>query len=288
MHPARRLWRVLEPIHAVTYFAPESRAAAKEAGLRGFWMGYFGFRAAPLGPVGPEVVGASFFNFAPSRVAGAIPDAWSYATPEALLVARARSSAGVLAATGEIEASLAPAIDELWTFAAEADHGGRPLSAANSTVARPDDLGEALWQGCTTLREHRGDGHVAALVAEGLSGLDAHVLLAATDDVPVEVLTDSRGWSIDDWDGALDVLVSRGLFDDERRITDAGRSLRTHVELRTDQASWYSIERTIPDPEGLARRLEPLADAVAGSGIIPFPNPMGLPAGRPSELSPEF
>jgi len=52
---ARRLWRVLEPYHAVTYFAPEAHQAFKDVGLRGFWMGYFAGRAAPLGAVGPGV-----------------------------------------------------------------------------------------------------------------------------------------------------------------------------------------------------------------------------------------
>ena len=54
-HPARRLHHRLETIHAVTYFAGESRQAATDIGLKGFWMGYFGFRAAPLGPVGAGV-----------------------------------------------------------------------------------------------------------------------------------------------------------------------------------------------------------------------------------------
>ena len=49
-HTARAMWTLFEPIHAVTYFAPEARGAYEEAGLRGFWRGYFAGRAAPLGP----------------------------------------------------------------------------------------------------------------------------------------------------------------------------------------------------------------------------------------------
>ena len=52
--PARRLWAAVEPLHAVVYFAPETAAAAKEVGLRGYWMGYFAGRLAPLGSIGPE------------------------------------------------------------------------------------------------------------------------------------------------------------------------------------------------------------------------------------------
>ncbi len=51
---ARRLWSRLEPIHVVTYFSPEARAELSAAGYKGFWMGYFAGRAAPMGPVGAE------------------------------------------------------------------------------------------------------------------------------------------------------------------------------------------------------------------------------------------
>ena len=80
----RRAWLALEAVHAVTYFAPESRAALADLGLRGFWMGYFAGRAAPLGPVGPGVVEATFFNFHPAMVRRAIPDAWTFASPESV------------------------------------------------------------------------------------------------------------------------------------------------------------------------------------------------------------
>ncbi|HET6298785.1 MAG TPA: hypothetical protein VFG33_35785, partial [Kribbella sp.] len=76
---ARRMWRVLEPYHAITYFAPDTRQATDALGLRGGWMSYFACRAAPLGPVGPELVAAVFYNFHPDMVARALPDAWSHA-----------------------------------------------------------------------------------------------------------------------------------------------------------------------------------------------------------------
>ncbi|MFQ6231024.1 helix-turn-helix domain-containing protein, partial [Nocardia sp. NPDC002869] len=63
---ARQAWRLLEPLHAVTYFSPEPLQALKAAGYRGFWMGYFAGRAAPLGAAGPEVVHALFYNFTAS------------------------------------------------------------------------------------------------------------------------------------------------------------------------------------------------------------------------------
>lgn len=93
---ARGLWRLIEPIHAVTYFAPEAIAAFRDVGYRGFWMGYFAGRAAPLGPASPELVHALFYNFSFERVARALPDAWTCASPGVALEARERGAATAL------------------------------------------------------------------------------------------------------------------------------------------------------------------------------------------------
>ena len=53
---ARRLLDRFEPVHGVTYFAPEVREALDGLGYRGFWMGYFAARSAPLGMMPPEMV----------------------------------------------------------------------------------------------------------------------------------------------------------------------------------------------------------------------------------------
>jgi hypothetical protein len=81
IHPARRLWLVGEPVHALTYFAQAAFDAWAAAGITGFWRGYFATRAAPFGEVGPEVVTASFYNFAPAMVARALPSVWALASP---------------------------------------------------------------------------------------------------------------------------------------------------------------------------------------------------------------
>ena len=93
---ARDIIQRLEAIHVVTYFAPEAVSALADAGYRGFWMGYFAGRAAPLGAVGPEVVSALFYNFTSSRVSRAIPDAWSFAPPSAALDARRTGAVAAL------------------------------------------------------------------------------------------------------------------------------------------------------------------------------------------------
>lgn len=275
---ARSLWRVLEPVHAVTYFADECLEANASVGLRGFWMGYFGARAAPLGPVPAGVVEAVFYNFHPARVRRAIPDAWGFAVPDEIVVARANAAALALRRLAPTVERAAPELNRLLAEVVEAaDAPGRPLFGANRDLPVPDDPVAALWQATTTLREHRGDGHVAVLASEGLDGCEVHVLMSAIEGVPADLMQRARGWSPEDWAGAVDRLAGRGLVAADGTVTAAGRALRDRIEARTDDLAGRPY-RVLRDPEALIPLLRPLAEGAAKG--LRFPNPMGLP--RPS------
>ena len=274
---ARRLWRTIEPLHAVTYFAEECRQAHADAGLRGFWMGYFAGRAAPLGPVGPGAVTATFFGFHPDRVRRALPDAWAFATPDAVVVERREAAGRVLRGLVTDADALArrwgPVLGEV---VATADGGGRALFAANRDLPVPPDPVEALWQACTCLREQRGDGHVAVLVSEGLDGCEANVLAAAVKGIPDEVIRESRGWSPEEWEAARRRLARRRLFDADGALGDDGVDLHRHIEHRTDALAGRAYESLGEQPTAaLLDALGPAARAAAA--VIRFPNPMGLP-----------
>lgn len=277
---ARRAWRRLEPIHAVVYFAPEVKDALSASGLRGFWMGYFAARAAPMGAVTPAVVDATFFGFEPEMVRRAIPDAWGFADP--LTVGRARH-AGVDAALHRIlgpladGADVAAAADLAARAAAGCTFGGRPLAAAWAADPCPTQPLLALWHSLTVLREHRGDGHVIANVLAGIDGLEAHVMQAASGGAPRDWLQRARGWTDDDWDVATDRLAARGWLDGDG-LTAEGAQARADVEHVTDALAaepWEHLGAAATDE--LLARLAPLADAVATSGDLPFPNPIGVP-----------
>lgn len=275
---SRALWRRLETLHAVTYFAEESRSAAKACGLRGFWMGYFGFRAAPLGAVSPATVEATFGSFSPHMVRRAIPDAWDHAAPDELVTARADAARDALA-------RLAPDLDDraddvnplLERVVAAASPLGRPLFAANAALNLPDDPVARLWQLATTIREHRGDGHLHALAGAGLDGCEAHLVHAAEFDTPDDVLQVNRGWSDDEWADAIERLNARGVLE-RRQLTEVGWALRRQVESDTDRSASRPIDAALDDSEQrhLLDVLAPPAHDVARSGTIPFPNPMGL------------
>ncbi|MGI8754386.1 MAG: SCO6745 family protein [Acidimicrobiales bacterium] len=275
---ARELWQRVETIHAVTYFSDESTSATAEAGVRGFWRTYFGFRAAPLGPCSAASVVATFFGFSPAMVRRAVPDAWLLLDPDEYVGLRSTSAAAALRRLApSVDAVTDDVLDVLETTSVASPAAGRPLYAGNRAIPRRHDPVERLWPACTTLREHRGDGHVSALTTTGLTAPETLCLFGAEQAIPGEVFTSSRGWSDAEWVGALGALVERGFIDDRGDATSAGRSIRAHVETVTDRLAAGPLTPLTSDQRRLLLdALTPIARAVADSGIIPFPNPMGL------------
>ena len=279
-HVARVMWRHFEPLHTLTYFAPESTEAFAAAGLKGFWMGYFAGRAAPMGPVGPAVVGATFFNFAPSRVHRALPDAWERATPARVLDARLegvdlalRGVLGELATGG----AAARAAELLRASVEDLVTDGRPLAAANAALDWPAEPHLVMWQAATVLREHRGDGHICALVEAGLDGRQALAMMTAIDAVPRALLQTSRGWDDDEWDGAVEALVARGWVTPDGSATAAGAQARRTIEATTDRLAAGPWERLgAARTEEVRSALAPMVDALVAAGTMPVPNPIGL------------
>ncbi|MEV6839287.1 hypothetical protein AB0N17_33075 [Streptomyces sp. NPDC051133] len=281
---ARTLWERYEPVHDLVYFAPEAHRAADVLGMRGFWMGYFALRAAPLGPVAPSVVTGCFYVFHPARVARALPDAWGYAAPADVLAARAEAMdaamTGLFGRDVVGSAEFAQAADLAWEAAAAADTAGRVLAAANQALPRPERPAARLWQALTTLREHRGEGHVAVLVSQGIGPVEAMVLKAAAGESDGPFLRETRKWEPADWEAAGARLRNHGLLAADGTLTPAGAALRAEVEALTDAAAegpWTALGAD--RAARLAGLLEPLARAVEGSGLLPAGNPVGLTRG---------
>jgi len=275
---ARTMWTLFEPVHAVTYFTGDARSAYEQAGLRGFWRGYFAGRAAPLGAVGAAVVTASFFNFAPSFVARAIPGVWELISPADALRARLAGATaalrGLLSESGLL-GSVGATADLLGRAAGELEFSGRVLGAANGALPAPEDDLARLWQAATTLREHRGDGHFAALAAADIDGSEA-VALRCLMDLRRENMQPVRGWTDQAWDDALARLAARGWTDGDGQLTNAGREAHAAVENATDWAAARPWVRLGPEVTAqVAAALTPLARACAT--VLPFPSPIGLP-----------
>ncbi|MGK5737941.1 SCO6745 family protein [Micromonospora sp. URMC 103] len=274
---ARLLWTHYEPAHAVTYFHPRARAAYEAVGLRGYWRGYFAGRAAPLGAVDAAPVIAAFFTFAPVMVSRALPSVWCLATPQEALRARLTGAVQALAElTYELpEAHLAEAADLLEEAAGTVETAGRVLGAANAALPVGEYPLARLWQAATTLREHRGDGHIAALVAADLDPVETLAWRVAVD-MPAQNLL-GRGWTEEQWHAARERLTARGWLDAAGEPTERGRAGFQAVEDATDAAAarpWRTLgaERT----DRLRELLDPIARAC--HTVIPPNSPIGLPA----------
>jgi hypothetical protein len=285
---ARRMWALFEPVHVMAYFGPQALHAFEEAGLRGFWRGYFAGRAAPLGPVDAAPVIATFFSFAPPFVRRALPSVWNLISPADALRVREAGAVAVLRtvlglADGQApEPSVSAAADLLLAAASTADGAGRPLGGPNGAIPAPAEPLARLWYAATVLREHRGDGHIAALVAADIDGCEALLLRGAVDagagtGVGRARMQAARGWTDEDWDAAAVRLAARGWLDADGAVTAAGLAAHREVEAATDRAAarpWAALGAD--RGAELAEALLPVARACATA--LPYPNPVGVPA----------
>src|SRR3954451_19797859 len=174
---AGRAHRAVEPLHAHLYLAPAHDQRFSALGLKPGRMSYFAGRAAPMGAVGAGVVTATFYNFSPSLVAHMIPRAWTLASPEQVIEARwdvARASLTRLLGDEVIDSAEFAELAGVVREACDAlTPKGRPLAAGPPDRGGPGEPLLDLWHAATLLREHRGDGHIAALLHADLNGLEA-------------------------------------------------------------------------------------------------------------------
>jgi hypothetical protein len=274
---ARRLHDRIEPVHAVTYFAPEARSALDGLGFRGFWMGYFAARSAPLGTVPADVVTAAFYNFAPERVAKALPAAWGIASPAQALEARQESAVAALRRSGVTDDEASTVADLAAKALVDTDVGGRVLFAANQAMAWPSEPLARLWHATTLFREHRGDSHVAVLTAAGVSGRECNVLHAAAGGVPEDMIKRSRDYDDTQWTYHVGALSRRGLIDGTGGLTDSGSRLKRHLEDTTDALALPLLDALDDtEVESLFRALTPITRKVVAAGDVPAATPMGL------------
>jgi hypothetical protein len=232
------------------YFTPDGPPRYEAAGVSHHRSAYFGSRVAAMGAVSADVVIATFYNFHPALVRRAMDGLWDRTTPQSMLDARLSAVDDSLRRAFGPDLLGAPELAdgaEMLRRAALAacDHlEGRPLFAAHAALAWPDEPHLVLWHAQTLLREFRGDGHIAALVTEGLSGLDALISHAASGDVPRAALQATRAWSDDEWAAAVASMAERGSVTADGSFTEAGRAQRDRIEAATDRlavAPWRAI-----------------------------------------------
>jgi hypothetical protein len=260
---ARRMFELVEPIGVIPYSADEPNEAMFALGFTNYWDTYFAGRAAPLGLASAEVVDALFYNFAPGEVARHIPKVWRTTTPEAAIAAR---QAGCVKALRRIlgdhvdAPAFTRATELLMKAATSAPFEGRPMYAALRAIPVPDDGVARLFHAASLLREHRGDGHIAALMAEGIGGLEAHVLFALGMEMPAERFGRIHHLPPAQLAAVIDGMRDRGLIGEDGWLSERGHAVGLRVEALTDDLAATPYEGLEPDElEELMSALEPLA-----------------------------
>ncbi|MGW1885024.1 SCO6745 family protein [Streptomyces sp. NPDC001970] len=236
----RRCHNAVNPLHSTLYFSPDYAKELAAIGVADTSAAYFAGRAAAMGAVGPGTVAATFYNFSHELIARHLPAVWDTASPATVLAARLRAADATLRRLLGDDVVASDEMAEAAGLALRATEActrhARPLYAAHADLPVPDEPHLAYWHAATLLREHRGDGHLAALLSAGLDPLEALVSHTATGKgmSPRWILA-SRGWRRTDWEAASERLRERGLLDAEGELTSAGAALRAELEEHTDR-----------------------------------------------------
>ena len=267
---ARRLFQLVEPVAVVTYMANEPTEAVMALGLDNVWDAYFAGRAAPLGREVPaEVVHALFYNFADGEVARHIQHVWDTVTPEAANAAANGLRRRTAADPGELADT--PGVVRAGDLAVKAGTSarteGRALYAAVRTLPVPTEPVARLWHGANLLREHRGDGHVAALVTTRIGGTEAHVLHALSEGTPADQFGRVSHLPQAQLAAVVDGMRTRGLVGADGWLTAAGRQIKERVETLTDELAAPAYDVLEPDElDQLVDDLKPLAAVLVAAG----------------------
>ena len=264
---ARRLRDVLEPIAAGVYFAPEAQEGYQALGLN-YFEGYFCSRGGCLGKAPWTVICAAFAAFNPVVVERAVNGGWEKTDPEPVLAARrwgAEAQLQRLLGDPATETGRATAI--LRSMTEGVDPSGRTLFSGLAAQPWPSSPWGDLWHAADLVREHRGDGHIAAWIGH-VDSTEITVLTELSWGIPPRSYVYTRGWTEEQVDAACDRLHARGLLEDGE-LSDAGRELRREIENQTDRAERELVDRLGDRADELFSIVEPMAKAIVAGGGYP-------------------
>ena len=275
--PARQLRDAIEPLAMHSVWSRQTNEALAALGLD-FLTGYVGGRGAALGDVRPAVVAATFAVFEPGLIAARYEAAIRACDPERLLAERQRATTASLdAVLGDARGEAGEVVSVLRRGIDQASIAGRPLFAGVASQPWPEDELAQLWRCCELLREHRGDGHVAVLVAEGLDPVEANIVTELWLGMPLGSYSATRGWSEEQLHAASSRLDQRGLTVDGE-LTIEGRDLRIRVEQATDRAERAVLSGIGDDLQPTLERLTAWSARCVEAGAFP-PDPFKRAAG---------
>lgn len=267
--PARRLRDAIEPVATICFWSEPAYDAYAAAGLD-FLGGYVWGRASAMGEPEGTLVASSFGVFEPGLVAGLYDAARQSCS---LADVRAAKQSGAVTALRHVlgAVDVEPVVAVLHRAAGAADPTGRPFHAGLTARPWPEDPLGRLWHAATILREHRGDGHLAACVAAGLTGLQANLLTEARVGWEPLSYTATRGWPAEAMAAGTASLTERGLLADGS-LTEAGTRLRDQIEETTDRLVQPVVDAVGTDLDDVVARLDEWSHRITEAGWFP-PDP---------------
>jgi hypothetical protein len=280
---ARRLRNAVEPVAAGVYFAPEAHAAYEALGFdpspkaaqkdgiaRPEMKSYFTSRGACMGQVTGEVVAAAFGCFNPKAVVPGVAAGWQVVDRGTILRAREQGATAMLKRVlGEEPEGLGRVTELLRRAADAAPWSGHAVNSGLRSLGFPGTPVGDMWRAADLVREHRRDSHVLAWAVGGVDAVEVLLLTEQYWGVPVRAYTPSRGWNDADMDAGFERLQARGLMTAEEKITDAGRSFREEIEVRTDELERPLLDALGDDLDELLEHLDAWSEAIIEAGSYP-------------------
>ncbi|MEM9037846.1 MAG: hypothetical protein AAGD18_24880 [Actinomycetota bacterium] len=276
--PARRLRDAFEPVSMHAVWSPRVHEELAARGLD-FFGAYVWGRAFPMGEPTGTVVASAFAAFEPTLIAGIYEQARSLlGRDEVYRITWDSTAAGLRSTLGDDEeATVASVADRLAVCVDGLDATGRPLFAGVTSLDWPHDPYGRLFQACLALREHRGDGHVAAYLGAGFGPIEMNVLTELWLGYPLGEYSGTRAWPEEATAAALAGLRDRGLLAGEG-LTEQGHATREAVEDATDARERRVVDMLGDDLDEIVGHLSRWGDRCIEAETFP-PDPRKRAAG---------
>jgi hypothetical protein len=230
--PARQLRDALEPIATQGWWSRTVADNMSELNLD-FFGAYVWGRAASLGTPSASTVVSTFGVFEPTFLSTIYLATRDAVSRDDILRARADGASQAVAlvcSADEVTEIVAPLQRALHSV----DGCARPLFSGLRELEMPRTAQGQLWRLAEMFREHRGDGHLAACIAHGISAVEMNIITELWLGYELGEYSSSRGYAKDILTGAMTSLQQRGVTDGTQ-LTSFGHNLRAQIEHDTDR-----------------------------------------------------
>lgn len=230
--PARRLRDALEPIATQGWW---SRCVADNMSALNldFFGAYVWGRAASLGTPSATTVVSAFGVFEPAFLSNIYLTTRDQVSRESILKARATGASQAMSLVCSAEEALA-IVEPLRQSMESVDGCARPLFSGLRELEMPSTPQGQLWRLAEMLREHRGDGHLAAVIAHGFTAMEINVITELWLGYDLGEYSGTRGYSKQVIEETMSSLHERGITDGQR-LTAFGHNVRSQIEHDTDR-----------------------------------------------------